>query len=161
MDLEATVAKFREVAASGSQILHLATHGLVDTDTGELGGLALAHTEKETGFLSHAELAEMEIHARLVYLSACDASGGVHLAGTGLDSAARAFAVAGVSEVIGPLWTVADEAGKDLAVHFYRTLLNESDDPASALRRAKLALLGGNFPHPYYWSGFQLMRSYN
>ena len=68
-----------------------------------------------------------------------------------------AFLRAGAHNVIGALWEVSDASTPQLMDKLYDGL-NRGQDPASALRAAKLSLLHSDsvFKKPYYWAPFQL-----
>ena len=65
---------------------------------------------------------------------------------------------AGARNVVS-LWNVNDSATAGLMKGFYQNL-NRGLPKSEALRRAKLALRGGNHPvwqHPHFWAGFVLV----
>jgi CHAT domain-containing protein len=59
--------------------------------------------------------------------------------------------------VVGALWEVSDASTPQLMDKLYDGL-SRGEDPATALRAAKLSLLhtDGVFRKPYYWAPFQL-----
>jgi CHAT domain-containing protein len=97
------------------------------------------------------------IDARLVTISACYGSGTRSYAGEGLVGLSWAFLRAGAHNVIGALWEVSDDSTPQLMDALYQGLA-DGQNPASALRRAKLNLLHspGRFRAPYYWAPFQI-----
>ncbi len=64
---------------------------------------------------------------------------------------------AGAHNVIGALWEVSDTSTPQLMDGLYDGL-SHGQDPANALRAAKLSLLHSDsvFRKPYYWAPFQL-----
>jgi CHAT domain-containing protein len=68
-----------------------------------------------------------------------------------------AFLRAGAHNVIGALWEVSDDSTPRLMDALYQGLA-DGQNPASALRRAKLNLLHspGRFRAPFYWAPFQI-----
>lgn len=100
------------------------------------------------------------IDARLVTISACNASGTRSYAGEGLVGLSWAFLRAGARSVIGSLWEVSDDSSPRLMNTLYQGL-EDGQAPASALRKAKLSLLhsNGRFQSPFYWAPFQIYSS--
>jgi CHAT domain-containing protein len=136
-------------------IIHLATHGLLDTIKGDIPG-AIALTN---GFLTSGEIFDMQLSANLVVLSACDTGRG-DLTGEGVVGLSRSLAVAGVPSVIVSLWEVNDEATKALMEEFYRNLQLKKLPKAQALRQAMLTTMV-DYPNPNFWSAFMLVGSGN
>jgi hypothetical protein len=71
---------------------------------------------------------------------ACDTHVGVRRAGQGVASVQRALLMAGARAVITSLWTVPDEATKELMTDFYRRLRVEKKPKWQALWEAKRKL---------------------
>jgi CHAT domain-containing protein len=132
-------------------IIHLATHGLLDTIKGDIPG-AIALTN---GFLTSGEIFEMQLSADLVVLSACDTGRG-DLTGDGVVGLSRSLAVAGVPSVLVSLWEVSDEATKALMEEFYRNLHVKQLTKAQALRQAMLTTMK-DYPNPNFWAAFMLV----
>ena len=132
-------------------IIHLATHGLLDTIKGDIPG-AIALTN---GFLTSGEIFDMQLAANLVVLSACDTGRG-DLTGEGVVGLSRSFSVAGVPSVIVSLWEVDDKATKVLMEEFYRNLQLKKLPKAQALRQAMLMTMV-DYPNPNFWSAFMLV----
>ncbi len=103
------------------------------------------------------DIMQHPIDARLVTISACYGSGTRSYAGEGLVGLSWAFLRAGAHSVIGALWEVSDDSTPQLMDTLYRGLEN-GQEPAVALRNAKLALLHsqGRFRMPFYWAPFQI-----
>lgn len=112
----------------------------------------------EASFKLYArEIMQHPIDARLVTISACYGSGTRSYAGEGLVGLSWAFLRAGAHSVIGALWEVSDDSTPRLMDTLYQGLEN-GQEPAVALRNAKLALLHsqGKFHAPFYWAPFQI-----
>ncbi len=90
-------------------------------------------------------------------ISACNGAGTREFSGEGLVGLSWAFLRAGAHNVIGALWEVSDASTPQLMDKLYDGL-SHGDDPAAALRAAKLSLLHSDsvFRKPYYWAPFQL-----
>jgi CHAT domain-containing protein len=118
------------------------------------GVLALAPGGGEDGWLTAAEIAELDLQADLVVLSACDTGRG-RITGDGVVGLTRAFLSAGADTVIVSLWQVPDDATAALMVAFYEALA-ETGDKAAALQQAMVATRA-QFPDPRNWSAFVLV----
>ena len=103
------------------------------------------------------QILQHPISARLVTISACNSSGNKFYAGEGAVGLSWAFLRAGAHNTIGSLWDVSDASTPDLMDHLYAEL-QRGEQPANALRQAKLSLLhsSNNFGRPFYWAPFQL-----
>ena len=143
----------------GKDIVHLATHGVVDRVNPLISGIVLDSKGKEYGendMLFFYELYNLGIDADLVVLSACNTGTGKLISGEGVMALPRGFIYAGVPNVIASLWKVHDEKTKDLMVAFYKHLLEDEVSYAEALRRAKLDCINKGFL-PLDWAGFVLI----
>ncbi|MGM0375696.1 MAG: CHAT domain-containing protein [Bacteroidota bacterium] len=144
-------------------IIHFATHGLINKENPERSGLFLhpgddnTNAIKEDNFLSMGDIMTMDMRAELVVLSACDTGTGEFAEGEGVLALPRGFILSGVPNVISTLWQVHDEKTKDLMTAFYRHLLAGNSYP-QALRLAKLDAIEQGVV-PLDWAGIVLMGS--
>ena len=108
---------------SKAQIVHLATHGLLNSiqEPDLPGAIALAPSEEDNGLLTAAEILKLKLNAELVVLSACDTGRG-RITGDGVIGLSRSLIAAGVSSVIVSLWPVSDESTRLLMMKFYQNL---------------------------------------
>jgi len=123
-----------------------------------LSDTAPENKASEASFKLYArEIMKHPIDARLVTISACYGSGTRSYAGEGLVGLSWAFLRAGAHSVVGALWEVSDESTPRLMDALYQGL-ESGQDPAVALRKAKLTLLHSQskFQTPYYWAPFQI-----
>ncbi len=121
---------------------------------------------KEDGFLTLDEIMNCKYRARLVVLSACQTGKGREERGEGVTGLTRAVMYAGTPAALVSLWSVSDEATRQLMVGFFQRLVADGLPKDEALRRAKLELLNGKegFPlsddqsvfisHPFFWAAF-------
>ena len=127
------------------QIVHLATHGLVNSETPELSGLVLSLVDADgvarPGFVRLHDISELKLGAELVVLSACQTALGREIQGEGLVGLSRGFMYAGVPRVVASFWRVHDRATAELMARFYRGMWEEGLEPAAALREAQLSVL--------------------
>ncbi len=164
---QAREAALRQSLAAPLDILHIASHGIVEEGGHELLA-ALALTPPATvsgagddGLLQLHEIYELELALDLAVLSACETHRGRDFAGEGAFALSRGFLVAGAKRVIASLWPVDDRRTAELMASFYRHLFAEGPRAATpvdrALRDAKVEML--NRPEssdPYFWAGFVL-----
>ncbi len=148
-------------ALDDGEILHLATHGVIDTETPRLSGLVLSLVDERgaprEGFLGLADLYGLSLQADLVVLSGCETALGREMRGEGLVGLTGAFFEAGARSVIASLWRVQDRPTAELMIRFYRAHLEEGLSPAAALRAAQRSLRKDRRTRdPAYWAGFVL-----
>lgn len=137
----------------GYSRLHFASHGVFNPETPLASGLLLAPNGERDGMLTVAELYELQLEADLVTLSACETGLGAISSGDDVVGLNRGFLFAGTRTIVSSLWSVEDEATKDLMIGFYANLPNHSR--REALRQAQMAVKAKS-PHPFYWAAFQL-----
>ncbi len=134
------------------QIVHFATHGVLDPRDPGLSGVALSD-----GLLRVQDIGRLRLPADLVVLSACDTALGQEVRGEGLIGLTRAFFSAGARRVLVSLWPVDDSATAELMRRFYRGMLRDGLPPAAALAAAQNSLRQEpGWEAPYYWAGFVL-----
>jgi len=172
----ATESNLKELCGNYNYI-HLATHGLVDTDKPDLSGLVFTGrniqdslTVKDSrdlnlsmnvgmndGVLFIHEIYGLRLHADLVVLSACETGMGKLEKGEGVMSLNRGFLYAGAQNVVFSYWKVNDKYTSWLMTWFYKFVL-EGYSYSKALQLAKLKLLGKEeSAYPLYWAGFAII----
>ncbi len=136
---------------SGFDVLHFAAHTTIDDQnpwlsaiqTGPSGGRAIRA----------AEIAGLDLDARLVVLSGCESASGRILNGEGVLGLSTSFLGAGVPAVVATLWPVDDRATADLMLLFYENLA-DGDALGVALREAQVEIAGHPATeHPFFWAG--------
>lgn len=139
-----------------ADIIHLATHGLLDDieGLGVPGAIALTPSANNDGWLTASEIFPMNLHAKLVVLSACDTGQG-RITEDGVIGLSRSFMAAGVPSVVVSLWAVSDTATADLMTQFYQQL-QQNPNHAQALRQAMLATMN-HYNDPRDWAAFTLI----
>ena len=159
LDFAANKAAILGGGLEGYRYLHLATHGQVDLDFAERGGLVFSAVDEKGKTRDHllgvSEIYGLELDADLVVLSACQSAVGEEIRGEGLISLSRAFLYAGVPKVAATLWRIPDFAASRLMPDLYRGLWQRGLTPPAALREAQLALRAQRrFRGSFYWAGF-------
>ena len=162
LDFEANRATVTSQELAQFRLIHLATHGLLNSTHPELSGLVLSLVDQQgmpqDGFLRLHEIYNLRLPADLIVLSACQTALGKEIRGEGLVGLTRGFMYAGTPRVVASLWKVDDKATAELMRHFYRAMLQEPRlRPAAALRAAQIEMLKQKeWAAPYYWSAFIL-----
>jgi CHAT domain-containing protein len=161
---KATKAKFFRMAGD-YQIIHLATHAFADNTFDAFSGLVLAATCDSTddGILMGYEIADMQLQAELVALSACETGRGRVVSGEGVLGLPRLFLGAGAKSVLMTRWLIDDEFSSRMLPKFYEFCLEQDFSKAEALAGAKRSLLReisqnakNHYQHPFYWASYSL-----
>lgn len=137
-------------------VLHLATHGVVDVETGGYSYLAFSATDTFDSQLNVGELYTMDIPAELVVLSACETGLGEWQEGEGVIGLERAFSYAGARSVVTTHWKVSDRASANLMGYFYNELAKGLPKD-QALQKAQLAFINEQdswLAHPFFWAAY-------
>ncbi|HKQ77181.1 MAG TPA: CHAT domain-containing tetratricopeptide repeat protein [Blastocatellia bacterium] len=155
----------RATATSGElaryQIVHFATHGLLNSEHPELSGLVLSLVDQngapQDGFLRMREIYNLQLPADVIVLSACQTALGKEINGEGLVGLTRGFMYAGAERVVASLWQVDDLATSELMKGFYRGMLLSKMRPAAALRAAQIEMMKQKrWATPYFWAAFTI-----
>ena len=156
-----------EVKTSGKNyhILHFATHGVYDAANPMYSSILLAPGDRDDGFWTGREIAESQLNAVLIVLSACETARGQIRFGEGPLGLSWAFFAAGSRSNLLALWEIDDQGTKELMKNFYGGLQPavsenkwDSLQRSQALRKAQLKLISEqNWSHPYFWAGFGLI----
>jgi len=136
------------------QILHLATHGLLNSLQPMYSYLLFAPTETDDGQLTVHEVFGLDLNARLVTLSACQTGLGDISNGDELIGLSRAFLYAGTPAVIVSLWSVADDPTALLMTRFYEHMKQNSLQEALTLAQRDVLK---QYKNPFFWAPFQLI----
>ena len=167
-----TLTEYQQEQASESnlmkikppRILHIATHGFFINDKTIpnpmlKSGIALAGANnsairgKSDGIVTALKLSGLELKGTdLVVLSACE-TGVVDINSTdSVSGLSKAFIQAGAKDIVMSLWSVNDQATKELMSSFYQEM-KQSPSYAKALKAAKLRMIKKDM-HPFYWAAF-------
>jgi len=167
--------------APAHELVHLACHGVFgDGHSGEPldSGLlvsdgdralslsdaaAMTPQNRHNWILSAREIFALRLRASLVTLRACSSGRSALQTGDELFGLTRAVLYAGAASLIVSLWNVHQKSSQLLLETFYEAWLRQApaDQSASmpkwkALQQAQIALLNGDYPHPFHWAPFIL-----
>lgn len=167
LDFDANRSKALSEELKQFKIVHLATHGILDTANPELSGLVFSLVDREgkpaRGFLRLGDIYNLNLPAELVVLSACHTAIGPALKSEGLTGLTRGFMYAGAARVVASLWRVDDAATAELMKRFYTYMLKDKLPASEALRRAQLDIstLKEEWRPSFFWAGFVLQGEWN
>jgi CHAT domain-containing protein/tetratricopeptide (TPR) repeat protein len=136
--------------------IHFVAHAVANSEDPLESAVILSNNGTDYKLRARDVLAT-PVHASLVTLSACRSAGARIYAGEGLVGLSWAFLQAGANNVIAGLWDVTDRSTAELMTRLYAGIAR-GDDPARALRDAKLAAIHSSdaYQKPYYWGPFEL-----
>ena len=160
-------------------ILHFATHGffLKDNESKTISyeksglneplmksGLLFAGAKntldgksifnQENGIFYSYEASELNLeNTDLVVLSACETANGEIKNGEGVYGLQRAFKMAGAKQILMSMWSIPDNATKELMSEFYKQYVLNNDAQLS-LKMAQLKLMEKYPNKPFYWGAF-------
>jgi CHAT domain-containing protein len=161
LDFNANRAALTDSQIARYRMIHIATHGLLNSQHPELSGVVFSLVDErgrsQNGFLQLHEIYNLDLPADLIVLSACQTALGREIRGEGLVGLTRGFMYAGANRVLASLWKVDDEATAELMRLFYTAMLKKKQSPSAALRTAQSEMQRTkSWSAPYYWSGFTL-----
>lgn len=156
-----TAAAVLEELQRPNQVVHLATHAILDERVPGRSGIVVSNQNAPDApeILRASNLAELTIPVDLVTLSACQTGLGQVVAGEGVLGLSWALSRAGAASLVVTLWEVSDAASAEMMAAFYRSLA-EGQPKAAALTAARKQLARGanaTLRHPYFWAGFALI----
>jgi CHAT domain-containing protein len=142
--------------------LHFVTHGTASRAQPLDSAVILSREPASDTYKLYArDIVTRHLNAELVTISACNGSGTRAYSGEGLVGLSWAFVRAGAHNVIAALWEVSNAPSTTQLMDSFYKGLSHGEDPATALREAKLSFLRSSsaysvFKKPYYWAPFQL-----
>ena len=151
----ATAAYLKHAALAPFDVIHFATHALVDDRSVAHTALALAPGGGENGFVSAGDLAALHLAARLVVLSACRSAGGMVVDGEGVQGLTAPLLEAGAQSVVATEWRIGDRHTAEFVDAFYDHLARGLP-VADALQAAKRDAIRRGAP-PAEWAAFTVV----
>ncbi|MGD9581099.1 MAG: CHAT domain-containing protein, partial [Vampirovibrionia bacterium] len=149
----ATLEKFNDKVYNSYDVIHLATHGILNNSEPENSALLFANKD----MLSVGDIMAYDFSDKdLIVLSACDSVVG-KTKGAEVSALGTAFELAAAPSVIASLWKVDDASTSLLMKSFYNYYTNGANK-AEALRKAQLDLINNKkFQNPFYWAPFIIL----
>lgn len=142
----------------GFEILHFATHAVTVADAPELSALVLAEAggrgTKEDGYLSVAEITDLDLQPDFVNLSACNSGVGPVYGGEGTVGLTQAFLEAGANGVSVSLWQLHDSFTRDFMIGLYRRVRQRRLTHARAMTEVKRSAIRRGTVEPSLWAPF-------
>jgi CHAT domain-containing protein/tetratricopeptide (TPR) repeat protein len=161
---EATEAEVRK-RIENADVIHLATHGALQTALPMSSGVLLTPPQKEPaigetnddGALQAWEIfSQLKLRAELVVLSACDTARGEAVKGEGVVGLTRALEYAGARSVVATQWSVvAGDSTVQLMEDFHHDL--RAGMPKDEALKDAMAAVRKEHPQPFYWAPFILL----
>jgi CHAT domain-containing protein len=143
--LDATRKDFLARNLAEYRFIHIASHGIIDSEIPQLSALILGAWGRDgpvpDQYLRAGDLLARTFDADVVVLSACDTALGREFAGEGLVGLRYAALARGARSVIASLWPVADAIAADLMTDMYRELTVNGQAVAPALSIAMRTVL--------------------
>lgn len=138
--LDATRARLLAQDLSAYRFIHIASHGIIDSEIPQLSALILGAWDR-TGPVADqhvraADLLARTFDAETIVLSACDTALGREIAGEGLMGLQYAALARGARSVVASLWPVPDAIAADVMTDMYRYITVEGYPVARALGAA-------------------------
>jgi CHAT domain-containing protein/tetratricopeptide (TPR) repeat protein len=157
------------------RVLHFATHGLLAGESEAIlkakaepalilnppkDGATQTELEEDDGLLTASEVAQLDLDADWVVLSACNTGAGGNGKAEALAGLARAFFYAKARALLVSYWSADSDTGVKLTTNaFTEIAASPRIGRAEALRRsmARLIHTGGHEAQPEYWAPFVLV----
>jgi CHAT domain-containing protein/tetratricopeptide (TPR) repeat protein len=164
----ATEARVKSAKLADYRVVYFATHGLVAGDVSGVAEPSLAlslparPSSVDDGLLTASEVAQLNLNADWIVLSACNTIAGDRPGAEALSGLARAFVYAGARALLVSHWAVDSNAATRLTTATFGLM---QSDPAigraEALRQAMLAYMNDladpRNAYPAYWAPFVIV----
>jgi CHAT domain-containing protein len=154
----ATREKFLASPLDAYRYIHVAAHGLVDTEIPQLSALVLSTRDRQgrqiEGRVLAADFITARLGAEVVVLSACDTALGKNITGEGLIGLRYVILARGAKSVVASLWSVPDQISAQLMPLFYAELTNDGHSVVAALSGAMRKVIAKSTSDPAMWGAF-------
>lgn len=140
-----------------SNIIHFATHGIVDELHPERSQICLTTKDGSNGSLYTGEIYNLKLNADLVVLSACETGLGKLSKGEGIIGLTRAIIYSGAQNMVVSLWSVSDASTSQLMIDFYNNLLSGQEYSLALANAKRKMITDTQYSEPYYWAPFVLI----
>ena len=158
-DFNATRANLQAGHFSDFYALHLDVPVFINAQRPELSGFALslvnAEGQPQPGFVSLADIYQLNLNAQLITLPSARTALGNPARSEGLVALTRGMMYAGVRNVMTSLWEVDREASREFMRLFYENLFAQKQTPTAALHSAQVVMRNNKrWSAPHYWAGY-------
>jgi CHAT domain-containing protein len=159
--VDATRERLLALDWSQYRFIHIATHGMVDTQVPELSALILGSYDARGKIADPAvrvaDVSLQSLTAEVAVLSACETALGTEVRSEGLVGMSSTMLARGARAVVASLWPVPDEIGAQMMTEFYQHMLHDSMRPEAALGVAMRSMaLRERSSDPALWAAFQV-----
>jgi CHAT domain-containing protein len=157
--LDATRANVLSHDLAAYRFIHIASHGIIDSEIPQLSSLILGAWDRNgrvtDQYVRAGDLLGRTFDAEMVVLSACDTALGREFSGEGLIGLHYAALARGARSVVGSLWPVSDAIAADLMTDMYRNITADGQPVEMALSAAiRAALVRIPSLDPALWGPF-------
>jgi CHAT domain-containing protein len=141
------------------RFIHIASHGVIDSEIPQLSALILGAWDRNgrvtDQYVRAGDLLARTFDAEVVVLSACDTALGRQVVGEGLVGLRYAALARGARSVVASQWPVSDAIAADLMTNMYRYITVDRYPVAAALAAAiRTALARTPALDPALWGPF-------
>jgi CHAT domain-containing protein len=156
---DATRANVLAHDLSAYRFIHIASHGIIDSEIPQLSSLILGAWDRNgrvtDQYVRAGDLMGLTLDAEVVVLSACDTALGREFAGEGLIGLRYAALARGARSVVGTLWPVSDAIAADVMTDMYRNITANGQPVEMAVSSAiRAALVRTPALDPALWGPF-------
>jgi CHAT domain-containing protein len=156
---DATRASVLAHDLAGYRFIHIASHGIIDSEIPQLSALILGAWDRNgrvtDQYVRAGDFMARTFDAEVVVLSACDTALGREFSGEGLVGLRYAALARGARSVVGSLWPVSDAIAADLMTDMYRNITADGQPVEVALSVAiRSALVRTPSLDPALWGPF-------
>jgi CHAT domain-containing protein/tetratricopeptide (TPR) repeat protein len=160
LGFEANLGLARSDRLAEYEVVHFATHGLLNAEHPELSGIVLSLFDRQgnaaRGFLRLHDIYDLDLPVRLVVLSACSTGLGAEFRGEGMVGLVGGFLASGAQGVVASYWDVEDEATAELMSRFYEHLFLAGQSPSKSLQLAQRSMWSeSRWQSPELWGAFE------
>ncbi|QSE97088.1 CHAT domain-containing protein [Fulvivirga lutea] len=161
-----TEAFIKNLSNSGKlkdyRVIHLATHGFAIPQFPQLSGVAMCifptMRNNQDGYLTAPEIAQLEMNADLVVLSACETALGKIYGGEGVSGLMQSLLIGGANRALVTLWPVSDQGTMYFMTGLYTLTEKEGKSYEEAINIMKNRFINGEFGEvfkaPQFWAPY-------
>jgi CHAT domain-containing protein len=141
-----------------SDLLHFASHGLINLEYPELSKLMLPGQSDAgiSNYLTPVDIRQSSLSAKLVVLSACETTGVNSFIFDSHLGFVSEFLNSGAGAVVASLWPVSDTFTREFMLGFYSALLSGISAPQALTAIKRRYLVNEETSSDLNWSSFQI-----